>query len=233
MVGGLLDPADLVCRASRRHVGSLASRSFTPAESLAYEVLVANPLAVVLADVVSDELTGRSVLDVGCGGGTIARVIARGGRQVVGVDAAASQVARFNRHAVTDAVTATRAPAEELPFGDGRFDSSYSTCAYKHWTDQVGGLREMSRVTRSGGRVVVVELDGGSDAERFSHFASRSRVPSALKGLYIWYTMRAAIAIAPTRDSLYDAMVGAGLCDVHVERLGNQPFLVATARTSN
>jgi SAM-dependent methyltransferase len=49
-----------------------------------------------------------------------------------------------------------------LPFADGVFDSAYCVAVLQHIRDLAGALQEISRVTRPGGRVLVVEPDNAA-----------------------------------------------------------------------
>ena len=48
--------------------------------------------------------------------------------------------------------------ALHLPFADGSFDAATIAFGLRNLADKVGGLREMARVVRKGGRVVVLEF---------------------------------------------------------------------------
>ena len=48
--------------------------------------------------------------------------------------------------------------ALRLPFGDGSFDAAMIAFGLRNLADKAGGLREMARVVRKGGRVVVLEF---------------------------------------------------------------------------
>jgi SAM-dependent methyltransferase len=60
-------------------------------------------------------------------------------------------------------IAVEQASAEALPFPDSRFDVSLAQLVVHHMADAVGGVREMGRVTRSGGVVAacVWDLAGG------------------------------------------------------------------------
>jgi ubiquinone/menaquinone biosynthesis C-methylase UbiE len=49
--------------------------------------------------------------------------------------------------------------AESMPFGDDMFDAVIVSDAFHHFRDQDGAVREMQRVVRFGGGVLVLELD--------------------------------------------------------------------------
>ncbi len=57
-------------------------------------------------------------------------------------------------------LVATQGDARSMPFEDGRFDGAYLTAVLGEVPDQDAALRELARVVRPGGRVVVGELFG-------------------------------------------------------------------------
>jgi SAM-dependent methyltransferase len=116
------------------------------------------PLAPLFADFASIA-SGQRVLDVGCGPGALtAELVGRlGSTAVCAVDPSEPFVAAVQiRH---PDVTVHRAPAEHLPFGDDEFDACVAQLVVHFMTDPVAGLREMGRVTRSGGVVAACVWD--------------------------------------------------------------------------
>lgn len=117
---------------------------------------------------------GMSLLDVGCGPGSITvdlgRRVAPGG--VVGIDAAESILATA-RNAVVGAgltnVEIRRGSVYELDFDDGAFDVVFAHQVLQHLTDPVEALREMSRVTAPGGLVAVRDVDYATFAWHPAH----------------------------------------------------------------
>ncbi|MDN5325930.1 MAG: demethylmenaquinone methyltransferase / 2-methoxy-6-polyprenyl,4-benzoquinol methylase [Moorella sp. (in: firmicutes)] len=108
---------------------------------------------------------GDRALDVCCGTGMLslelARAVTPGGR-VVGVDfsPAMLQVAR-RRLAASPygvAVELVEGDAMNLPFADNTFDCATIAFGLRNLPDVKGGLAEMQRVVRPGGRVVSLEL---------------------------------------------------------------------------
>lgn len=57
-------------------------------------------------------------------------------------------------------ITPTRGDASALPFEDGRFDGAFMVAVLGEIPDQQAALRELARVVRPGGRLVVGELFG-------------------------------------------------------------------------
>lgn len=126
---------------------------------------------------------GESVLDVGCGTGTLAiaakhRVGPLG--SVHGVDAAIEMIARARKKAARAKVDVTFEPAlaEALPFPDSRFDVVLSTVMLHHLPRASRGpsLHEWRRVLKPGGRVLVVDF-GNNTGQRgiFAHFHRHGR----------------------------------------------------------
>jgi SAM-dependent methyltransferase len=120
------------------------------------------PLAQQFADF-AGVAPGQRVVDVGCGTGALTgELVARvGAGSVTAVDPSEQFVAAARaRYADVDV---QRAAAESLPFDAGSFDAALAQLVVHFMTDAVAGLREMARVTRSGGTVAacVWDLDGG------------------------------------------------------------------------
>jgi SAM-dependent methyltransferase len=70
-------------------------------------------------------------------------------------------------------VLQTRAWAEALPFADGAFDAVLCKGALDHFDDPLGCIGELARVTRAGGRVVLVVANMGSLAQRVAQGLER------------------------------------------------------------
>ncbi len=108
---------------------------------------------------------GESVLDVGCGTGTLAIAARRhvgSGGDVTGIDASPQMLARAERKAkkAGAAVHFTRAAAQALPFPDARFDAILATVMFHHLPrkGRAECAAEMRRVMKPGGRVLVVDF---------------------------------------------------------------------------
>lgn len=112
---------------------------------------------------------GQTLLDVGCGPGTdtipLAGLVGPSGR-VVGIDRDPSQIAVAARAAKSAGVDAwthhLSADAAQLPFADGVFDGVRCERVLIHLEHPESAIGEMVRVTRPGGRLVLLDPDLGS-----------------------------------------------------------------------
>jgi SAM-dependent methyltransferase len=103
---------------------------------------------------------GDVLLDVGCGPGddtrALAALVGAGGR-VTGIDASEAMIAEARRRAAEHrlAIEYHVADAHRLPFPDAAFDGSRTERVLQHLSDPRQALRELARVTRPGGLIVV------------------------------------------------------------------------------
>jgi demethylmenaquinone methyltransferase / 2-methoxy-6-polyprenyl-1,4-benzoquinol methylase len=109
---------------------------------------------------------GSRVLDIATGTGDLAIELARRvspGGVVIGSDFSEGMLARA-RVKGAKALTSVAAlrfewgDALRLPYADGSFDAATNGFGLRNFSDVRQGLREMARVVRPGGRVVVLEL---------------------------------------------------------------------------
>lgn len=105
-----------------------------------------------------------TILDIGCGPGTITADLATHVPQghITGLDAAEDVLDKARTHADEHGVqnvTYTSGDAHALPFADASFDVTHAHQVLQHVGDPVRALREMVRVTRPGGIVAVRDVD--------------------------------------------------------------------------
>ena len=174
---------------------------------------------------------GDDVLDVACGTGVVAReALGRVGSDgsVTGLDRNADMLAVATR--ATPDITWREGMAEDLPFEDGTFDAVVSQFGLMFFEDQVAALKEMHRVLRPGGRLVVAVWDS---LERSPGYQAVTALLQRLFGQSIADAMRAPFTLGETADvrGLFDK---AEIKDVTVETVtgtANFPSIDAWVHT--
>jgi demethylmenaquinone methyltransferase/2-methoxy-6-polyprenyl-1,4-benzoquinol methylase len=105
---------------------------------------------------------GDRALDVATGTGDLALELSRrvgADGEVVGSDFSEGMLEHARRKAVgTPGVRFEQANALDLPYRDGEFAAATVGFGARNFSDLEQGLREMTRVVRPGGRVVVLEI---------------------------------------------------------------------------
>jgi demethylmenaquinone methyltransferase / 2-methoxy-6-polyprenyl-1,4-benzoquinol methylase len=99
---------------------------------------------------------GDRVLDVATGTGDLAVELARRGCEVVGSDFS-ERMLELARDKAPD-IRFEHGNALDLPYADDEFDAATVGFGARNFSDLPQGLREMARVVRPGGRVVILEI---------------------------------------------------------------------------
>lgn len=152
---------------------------------------------------------GERVLDVACGIGTTALLLAaERDIAVVGVDLGDTQVARARQRAAAagleDRARFQVGDAERLPVDDARFDAVVCECALCTFPDKDIAAAELARTVRSGGRVGITDV-----------WLDPTRLDPELRGLA---GRVACLADARPIDEIRTVIEQAGLVISHVER---------------
>ena len=131
------------------------------------------------------------MLDLAAGTGTSSQPFADRGASVVPCDFSVGMLQVGKR--ARPALRFVAGDGMRLPFADDTFDAVTISFGLRNIVDPIAGLREMRRVTRPGGRLVVCE---------FSHPTN-----GPFRTVYMEYLMKALPAISRTVSSSPDAYV--------------------------
>lgn len=121
----------------------------------------------VLRILLAEPISGRSVLDYGCGPGDWGLMLANEGAQVTFLDLSPIAIELVLRRAaasgVIDRVRGVARNATDLScFADGEFDLIYASAALHHTLKYPNALAELLRVLKPGGAIVLAETYGNN-----------------------------------------------------------------------
>lgn len=128
---------------------------------------------------------GDLVLDVSTGTGFTAHALATLSTQVVAADIAPNML-RHTRATAPTALRVVQTDTHALAFGEQTFDVVTCRHAFHHYLDGDLAMSEMSRVVRTGGRVVIADTISPDDAEvaEAMHAIELARDPSHVCNRY-------------------------------------------------
>lgn len=163
-----------------------------------------------------------TILDVGCGGGrTVSKLAAMAGKgKVYVIDFSEASVAVSNRTNArwieTGRVEIRHASVSQLPFPDGMFDLVTAVETHFWWPDLPGDIREIFRVVKPGGKLVVIaEVYKGAKAI-VSKIAEKYALLSGMKMLSV--------------DEHRELFANAGFSDIQIHTDSDKGWICAMGK---
>jgi SAM-dependent methyltransferase len=154
---------------------------------------------------------GDRALDLGCGAGTFAAMLAAAGAVVTGVEVAEAALSRAR--AAHPELDFRLVPLDgPLPFDDGEFDLIWASEVIEHVADTERWLQEVARVLAPGGRLLVTT-------------PNHPRAALAARGIEHYSEPFGDHLHLYTRGSLATALTDLGFQQVEVRAVGGLPLL--------
>ena len=155
---------------SARDPYGVVARVYDPATALFLD-----PIRGLVRDTLA-RLGAGNVLDVCCGTGRQTLLLRRAGLRALGVDASPAMLgkARGAARAAGIAPPFARMDARQMGFADAAFDASCITLALHENAepDRLAMVREMARVTRPGGHVLLVDYQAPQEGDALGPFVA-------------------------------------------------------------
>lgn len=165
------------------------------------------------------------VLDVACGPGIVACAAAAQVRHVTGIDLTPAMIeqarARQQRNGVAN-LTWQIGDATRLPFPDQSFDVVLTRYSFHHMPEPIAALREMKRVARADGRIVVIDAAPSPENQAAYDRMETLRDPSHTSAL----TLEQLRALGRETGLREDILDGYGL-DVKLQTLADPADMAA------
>ncbi len=157
---------------------------------------------------------GQTAADVGAGSGFLTLGLLEAGLHVVAIDQS-DRMLEVLAARVGDGknVSIHRADGDALPLADGSVDHALANMYLHHVEEPATAIREMARIVRPGGSVVITDLD--SHQHEFLMREHHDRWPGF------------------ARESIVKWFIGAGLTDVSVESVGSNCCATSSCGTDH
>jgi ubiquinone/menaquinone biosynthesis C-methylase UbiE len=157
----------MTAKATEEHVHQKVQAQFG-ATAAAYSTSTghADPTALNTLVALTAPRPTDAVLDIATGAGHTALAFAPHVDKVVAYDLTEAMLAETAKNATRRGlanVSTQQGPAEKLPFPDAAFDIVTVRLASHHFADNAAAVREMARIAKPGGRVVVVDNYSSED----------------------------------------------------------------------
>ena len=151
-----------------------------------------------------DVRPGMTVLDVGCGTGTLLRRLSdKAPMHGYGIDIEKEMIAEAQKKCPDMVIQLSS--CENTPFSDDQFDVITACLAYHHFADKQGFAKEAARILKRGGSLYIAE-------PRFPRLV-RKAINSLIKQLHI-------VGYLGSPQEIYDTFRGEGFVMVGVYRDG-------------
>jgi ubiquinone/menaquinone biosynthesis C-methylase UbiE len=173
------------------------------------------------------------VLEIGSKTGRLAMALAPKAKEIQGLEASPDMIALAEKNVKTarlDNLSFEEGRNEDLPFADGTFDLCCAFGSLYLLEDPILGVKEMARVTRTGGRLACLNPSPEMSREAMERYLKKS-TPTRLLSEGMVALMESAVAHRRfSEDDLSEIFGAAGIYEVEVEPALSGLMLLARGR---
>lgn len=126
------------------------------------------------------------VLDSGCGPGLVSCFLAPFVNEIHGVDLTPAMISLAQKGALEQKISNARfiqGSMLNLPYPENYFDLSLTRFTFHHLKSPIAAFREMIRVTRPGGKIILMDVTPDSDKQTSYNSFEKLRDPSHTQAL--------------------------------------------------
>jgi ubiquinone/menaquinone biosynthesis C-methylase UbiE len=152
---------------------------------------------------------------------------------ITGIDYSFMQVREAEKHRQQMKIvncSFSRINVMNIGFQDDLFDAAVSVGSIKHWPDALQGLREIHRVLKPGGQLIISETDQGATDDALRQFLSRFRVWFIPDRLLFWGLRHVVFGQSYSESTLAAAVHEAGFRHVECQRVATCPYVIVKAQ---
>lgn len=175
------------------------------------------------------------VLEIGSKTGRLSMALSAKAKEVQGLEASADMLALADKNVKAARIgnlSFEEGRAEDLPFADGTFDLSCAFSSLHLLDDPSLGVKEMARVTRTGGRLVCANPAPEMTREAMERYLKKSTPTKLLSEGMMALTDGAMRHRRFSEDDLADLFAAAGIYEVEVDTALSGLILLARGRRS-
>ncbi|MGP8153552.1 MAG: class I SAM-dependent methyltransferase [Smithella sp.] len=175
------------------------------------------------------------ILDAGTGPGYISLLLAANNpeSQIFGIDYSIMQVRDAEKYRAQKKISNCsfqQGNVMDIRFADETFDAAVSIGSIKHWPDGLLGLKEIQRVLKTGGCMVISETDQGASDDAVRQFIRRFKVWFIPGRLLFWGLRNVVFGQSYSDTTLADVVREAGFHHIECQRVPTCPYVIVKAR---
>lgn len=175
------------------------------------------------------------ILDAGTGGGYISLMLAEKNPRamITGIDYSFMQVREAEKHRQKRKIvncSFRRGNVMNIRFHDNLFDAAVSIGSIKHWADGLTGLKEIHRVIKPGGYLIISETDQEASDNALWQFIRSFQIWFIPDKLLFWGLRRIVFGQSYSETTLAAAVREAGFRHVECQRVSTCPYIIVKAQ---